>query len=126
MIALALAAAPQTQVSMDVQVDRAHRAADAALNAQYRTTMAIAAKKDIDRASELKAGAARPDGQPSYQAALLASERAWLAYRDAQCVVAGFPYRGGTMEDLAGGQCLVTLTRARTAELTHIALGLSN
>ncbi len=128
MIAIALLLAPvlQTQAGLNVQVDRAYRAADAALNAQYRATMVVMAKDDIGRNRDLKSGIVKPDGGPTYQAALLTSQRAWLGYRDAQCRLAGFEYRGGTSEGMAAGQCLTTLTRARTAELGRIEKSLGN
>ena len=128
MIALALmiAAASHGQGDVKIQVERDYEAADATLNAQYRATMAVAAKDDANRAGDLKTGAARPDGDPTYQAALLASQRAWLAYRDAQCRVASFEYRGGTDEGMAGGLCLTDLTRRRTAELKQLQASLGN
>ena len=124
-IAMLLAGAPQTQADMNVQVDRTYHAADAALNAQYRATMAVAAKDDASRAGDLKAGVARPDRDPTYRAALLASQRAWLAFRDAQCRVEGFAYRGGSAQDMAEAQCATALTRTRTAELRRLQQGLA-
>ena len=126
---LALAVAPVTahaQGNVKLKVARDADAADAALNEQYRATMAVMAKDDAARNADLKKGIEKPDGDPTYQAALLAAQRAWLAYRDTQCRLAGFEYRGGSAESLAGGQCLVTLTRARTAELRQIQQNLGD
>ncbi len=126
LIAMLLAGAPQTQADLNVQVDRAYHAADAALNAQYRATMAVAAKDDGGRAADLAKGAASPDRDATYQAALLASQRAWLAYRNAQCKVAGFEYRGGSAQDMAEAQCMTALTKARTAELRQLQQSLGD
>ena len=116
----------QSQADVKIQVARDAYAADVALNAQYRATMAVMAKDDAVRNADLKQGIEKPDGDPTYQAALLASQRAWLAYRDAECRLAGFEYRGGSSESLAGGLCVVTLTKARTAELAQIQKSLGN
>ena len=124
--ALLLAAPLQTQADLNVQADRAYHAADGALNVQYRATMAVAAKDDASRNDDLRRGIRKPDGDPTYQAALLASQRAWLVYRDAQCRLASFEYRGGTAESLAAGQCLTALTNARTAELRQIQKSLAD
>ena len=119
-------AAAQAQADVKLRVARDARAADAALNAQYRATMAVMAKDDAARDADLRQHVARPDGDPTYQAALLAAQRAWLAYRDAQCRLAGFEYRGGTAASLAGGQCLITVTKARTVELAQIQQSLGD
>ena len=91
------------QTSEDAHVQHMGRLADAALNAQYRQTMAAMAKADKARDADLKDGSSKPDGHPTYQAALLTAERAWLAYRDANCETVGLEYRGGTEEDEADG-----------------------
>ena len=45
--------------------------------------------------------------------ALLAAQRAWIAYRDSQCELAGFEARGGSMEPMLVSGCLADLTRKR-------------
>ena len=111
------AAAPQTQYDLNMQAGGAYKAADAAMNVAYRQLMALMAGLDRTRAADMQKGVEKPDGDPTYQAALLAAQRAWLAYRDADCKVAGFEFRGGSAQNMALGQCLATVTRARTAEL---------
>lgn len=108
---LAGAAPVQSQTDLTMQAGNAVKAADAAMNAQYRQTMA--AMKAIDALGP------QPDATtgPSYQNALLAAQRAWLAYRDAECVVEGYEFRGGSAAGMARGQCIADLTRARTKEL---------
>ena len=121
LIALSMAAAPvQTQADMNQQVGRAYHTADAALNDQYRRLMVVMVSADRTRDDDLRKGAEKPDGDPGYRSALLASQRAWIAYRDADCKVASFEFRGGSAQGMAGGQCLTDVTKARTAELKQL------
>ncbi|KQO08354.1 lysozyme inhibitor LprI family protein [Sphingomonas sp. Leaf242] len=85
--------------------------ADAQLNAQWRRT--LARRRDLDKANPM-------DGAPTYMAALTAAQRAWIAYRDAQCAVEGQEMRGGSGEPMIAGQCLARLTRERTAYLKRV------
>jgi uncharacterized protein YecT (DUF1311 family) len=47
----------------------------------------------------------------------LKGQRAWLAYRDAQCEAEGKSAEGGSMQPMLVAGCLARLTKARTAEL---------
>jgi uncharacterized protein YecT (DUF1311 family) len=107
---LAAAAAAQGQADLNNQAGRAAAAADAALNVQYRKTMAAMKKMDALNAPDAQVG-------PSYQNALLAAQRAWLAYRDAECQLASYEFRGGSAMPMAHAQCLADLTNARTKQL---------
>lgn len=53
--------------------------------------------------------------------ALLKSQRAWIAYRDAQCELAGFAARGGSLQPMLVQMCLADLTLARIKELNSVA-----
>ena len=58
------------------------------------------------------------------KAALLASQRAWLAYRDKDCEGAvGTEWEGGSGRPMAVGFCLTALTKARTERLRQRYLG---
>jgi len=48
---------------------------------------------------------------------LLEAQRAWIAFRDAQCDAAGERYAGGTMQALATNGCLIELTKRRIEDL---------
>ncbi|WP_375383341.1 lysozyme inhibitor LprI family protein [uncultured Sphingomonas sp.] len=115
LITLALTVALQTQADLNQQAGTDYRAADAAMNVQYRATLARMTGMDGLHAPDAKAG-------PSYQAALLASQRAWLQFRDAECIVEGYEFRGGLAQGMAQSQCLGRLTRARTAQLRQMAI----
>ena len=90
--------------------DFAH--ADATMNVQYRETMAAMKKMDALNEPDAKSG-------PSYQEALLAAQRAWLMFRDAECVAEGYQFRGGSAQNMTVVGCETTLTRIRTAQLKN-------
>jgi urease subunit alpha len=46
--------------------------------------------------------------------ALVTAQRAWIAYRDAECEARGFQARGGTMEPMLVAGCIADVTDART------------
>ena len=114
------------QTSEDARVKHMQLLADTALNAQYHRTMAAMAAADKERDAGLKDGSARPDGHPTYQAALLSAERDWLAYRDTHCETIGLGYRGGAYEDEADGKCVTEMDRSRTVELKAVLNNMSH
>lgn len=98
---------PQTQADMTICAGQDLADADKALNAQYQVTRRLLKERDADASTELKGGVE----------ALVKAQRAWLAYRDAQCASVGFQARGGSMEPMLISMCEADLTRKRTAEL---------
>lgn len=99
-----------TQSDMTACSQRDYETADTALNAAYRQTMARAQAmdKDLGDLDETMVGAVD---------ALKTAQRAWIAYRDGQCALAGFEARGGSMEPMLVAGCLADLTTKRTDEL---------
>ncbi len=90
--------------------------ADAALNTQWKRTLAYMRSRDT--------GLHDPrETPPGYVEALQEAQRAWLRYRDANCRVAGYRARGGTMEPMLVSDCKAAMTRVRTAELRAQAKG---
>lgn len=55
-----------------------------------------------------------------WQASLLAAQRAWIAFRDAECKLAYDRYEGGSMRVIAGADCQMRQTARRTLELRAI------
>lgn len=53
------------------------------------------------------------EGRKSLQAA----QRAWIAFRDAECAFANDKSKDGSIHPLLMGQCLTALTKARTDQL---------
>jgi uncharacterized protein YecT (DUF1311 family) len=121
-VLLAAAAVAQPKVDCDNAMTNAdmlycavrdYRAADAAMNRAYQSANAVAVSLDIGRDK-------RRDKRMGYRDALLASQRAWLKFRDAQCLVEGFGARGGSMEPLLVTACQEELTKARTKQLQDL------
>jgi len=104
---------PQTQSDMNICSGRAYRAADAAMVVQYNLVAARMKKMDLNLDQTY-------DDRPGYFAAFLDSQRAWLKFRDAACVVEGYYARGGTMEPLLVNTCFEELTKQRTEQLQSL------
>ena len=76
-----------------------HAAWDEALNREYRETRATYGEDEIAAAS------------------LLAAQRAWIAWRDAECAFQYDRYGGGSMRSVAAANCKMSMTAMRTLEL---------
>jgi uncharacterized protein YecT (DUF1311 family) len=86
-----------TQMDMNLCADNDYQAADKKLNAAYRKAMA---------------------GEDTHGRDLLRqSERAWIAYRDAECAYVANASEGGSIQPMEYSVCLTELTKARTKEL---------
>ena len=111
LIALFLtAAAPlQTQAAMNRTAGTSYAQADAAMTAQWKRTYAYMKGRDAQDTSR--------GGGFGYAGSLLESQRAWLKYRDTQCVIEGGQYAGGSAQGMTMAACRTSLTRARTAQL---------
>ena len=107
---------PVTQMEMTYCAGQEYAEADEVLNAQYRITREAMRKQDADGIAET-AGA---------EDALVKAQRAWVAYRDAQCVSYSFQARGGSMEPMLVAGCQADLTRSRTDALKELVDGLEN
>ena len=85
-------------------------AADRALNAQWKTSLAAMKRRD--------AGVQDPRSTPpTYTQALIAAQRAWLQFRETNCRVWGYRVRGGTAQPGREMACETALTIERTREL---------
>lgn len=111
LIALLLtAAAPiQTQADMNRSAGTSYAQADAAMTAQWKRTYAYMKRRDAQDGSR--------GGGFGFAATLLESQRAWLKFRDTQCVIEGGQYAGGSAQGMTIAGCRTNLTRARTAQL---------
>ena len=103
---------PKSQPEMNHCSHLAYEAADAAMNIQWKPLAAKMQERDKDF------GVA--DKRLSYLDALLASQRAWLKFRDAHCVSEGYFARGGSMEPMVVSGCLEQITLARTKQLHEL------
>jgi uncharacterized protein YecT (DUF1311 family) len=104
---------PKTQTVMNICAGRDFEAADRDLNRAYGELRAMLAERDRELEPRLR----------GIEAALVAGQRGWIAYRDGHCTVAGSEARGGTMESLLVATCKAELTRHRTRELEELLAG---
>lgn len=107
---------PTTQSDMTSCEQARQGAADKALNAQYKKTRAAMVAVDTDLDGNMKGA----------EKALVTAQRAWIAYRDAECEAEGFQARGGTMEPMLVAGCIANVTDARTKELKTLEDTMSN
>ena len=101
---------PKSQQEMNECSFAAYERADAALNRQWKPL--FAKMEERDKVSDFGS-----DNGPTYVAALMASQRSWLKFRDANCVSESYFARGGSMEPMVLGNCLEQVTVARTKQL---------
>ncbi len=92
-------ASATTQAAMNTCAAADFARADAALNATYAEVMARLARDEQGRAR------------------LVAAERAWIAYRDAQCDFESNDTAGGSIHPMLVLQCRATLTQSRDRQL---------
>ncbi|MBD8698790.1 DUF1311 domain-containing protein [Sphingomonas sp. CFBP 13714] len=114
LIALLVAAAPmQPQSHAQAQMTRSagssYAQADAAMTAQWKRTYAYMKRRDAQDTSR--------GGGFGFAGSLLESQRAWLKFRDTQCVIEGGQYAGGSAQAMTIAGCRTGLTKARTAQL---------
>jgi len=96
---------PQDQSTMTQCAGLDFENADKELNALWPKLKAQAEENDKDT------------GKREYTNALLASQRAWIAFRDAECTWQGFEAHGGSLEPMLVNGCSARLTRARIKQL---------
>lgn len=101
----------QTTASMVACLDKQYVAADAVLNAAYKSAMAQ--MKSIDESL--------PKSERGAQDALRGAQRAWITMRDGTCAAAGFNWVGGSGQGIAIMSCMLTETQARSAALAELA-----
>lgn len=87
-----------SQQMMNICANADYEAADAKLNAAY---------KDLVSGNDEKANKL-----------LQTAQRAWIAFRDAECAYAAADSEGGSIYPMEVSQCLTELTNERTKQLT--------
>ena len=109
---------PQTQMEMTYCAGVDYEDADAELNALWPDIVAAAKQND-----EYVADMARERGVPTTLEALRTAQRAWIAFRDAQCEYEAYEVFGGTAQPMVGSLCLARLTRERIEVLSYALQG---
>jgi len=94
-----------------------HAAWDDLLNRDYRRTMEALRQLDADEAEFFPEYAGRAD-------ALRTAQRAWIAFRDADCALAHAMWGSGSMRQIAGASCVLDMTAQRTIELRFLTEGM--
>lgn len=95
-------------VEINFCADKDYQVADKALNAAYAKALADVRKR----------GGEKPYDAKSYEDAFRNAQRAWLAYRDAECKdLVAQEWSGGTGTTAAVLGCLTRKTAERTKEL---------
>lgn len=89
------------------------RAWDALLNEEYRATRDWA--RDMDRATAEHS----PEFANRAQS-LLEAQRAWIAFRDAECGLAYALWGSGSLRTVAGANCRMEMTAERTLALREM------
>ena len=102
---------PQTQMEMTQCAGEDYDKADKDLNVEYQKLRKLLGERDK---------VADENGKGAVDA-LVAAQRAWVAYRDANCNLAGFQARGGSMEPQLVASCLAQMSRDRTQELKTLS-----
>jgi uncharacterized protein YecT (DUF1311 family) len=103
-----------TTPELNLCADRTLQAADTKLNSAYKKVLAEIRKSDN----------AKPYDPVSWEKALRASQKAWIAYRDADCAgLLPMSWTGGTGTTSAVLGCKAEKTELRTKELLAILDG---
>ena len=100
---------PRSQAEMNRCAGLEYGQADTRMARQWTTAYAYMKARD---AADRSRG-----GGFGYAAALLASQRAWIRYRDAECLIEGGQYGGGSIQPMTEARCKIRLTRERTQQL---------
>lgn len=99
-----------TTVEMNFCADEDFKASDAKLNAVYKKVLAQIGDSDLEK----------PYDRASWESALRESQRAWVAFRDADCKGAvPMEWSGGTGTTSAVLGCMTAKTDARTKDLAE-------
>ncbi len=100
-------AGAETTVDMRACLDKAYERADAELNVVWKKVTASIAVADTMPAKE----------RNTWKEELLASQRAWITFKESDCDALGFEWWGGTGASCAILNCLLAHTTARTKDL---------
>ncbi|MDJ1464299.1 lysozyme inhibitor LprI family protein [Nitratireductor sp. GZWM139] len=92
----------QTQADMTQCAGKSYQAADKKLNARYGDAMK------------------RYESNEEARTLLRDAQRAWIAFRDAECDLATLGVRGGSIEPMIRAQCLEDLTEDRSDQLEDL------
>ncbi len=100
-----------TTLELNYCADRDYAEADRALNEAYKKALAVIAKSDNPA----------PYTAAQWEQELRTSQRAWVAFRDADCKgLVPMEWSGGSGTTSAVLGCMIELTKARTTRLRDL------
>lgn len=102
-----------TTMGMMTCAQQETQAWDVLLNAEYAETMGWAKAMDAQERATFPEFAKRAE-------ALLAAQRAWIAFRDAECGLAYAVWGSGSMRNIAASACVADMTAERTLALRAV------
>ena len=100
----------ETTIGMSMCLQAETEGWDVLLNREYRATMDHMAAMDEDEREYFPEYATRVDS-------LRAAQRAWIAFRDAECALAYAEWGSGSHRHIAGTACFAEMTMERTIAL---------
>lgn len=100
-----------TQIDMTQCASQDYEAADAELNLAYQAAIAVMASIDAGLSAD----------QQGAENALREAQRAWITFRDQNCLAEGYTWYGGTGQGMVELNCLARLTRVRTEDLALLS-----
>lgn len=100
----------ETTIGMSMCMQTETELWDGVLNAEYRETMDFMKAMDADEAESFPEFAVRAE-------TLRDAQRAWIAFRDAECALAYAQWGAGSMRHIAGSECMMRMTAERALEL---------
>ena len=106
----------KSQLDLNDCYGNLYQSADAQLNATYNNIVGFV-KKNLLLAQHDDNAALITHNETSLNK-LLAAQRAWLAYRDANCDSIKFQYEGGSIQPMIWSQCMADATQQRITTLT--------
>jgi len=103
---------PQSNLEMKMCAQQDFERADVELNQVYAGALAAARQQN-----QILRDGAGYENAPDSEVLLRKAQRAWLAFRDANCAYEYQLYYGGSHASLAYSLCKVAMTKARVAAL---------
>ena len=100
----------QTTLGMSACLMAEAAAWDRHLKAEFQATMALFEEMDAEEAVSFSGLMPRAE-------ALRAAQRAWIAFRDAECALSHAQWGAGSMRSIAAAGCQADMTATRTIEL---------
>lgn len=119
-----IAVSAVTQVPSQAAAQAAAQAGDVCANATTQAAMNQCSAQNFKKADDAlntsyRAVQKRLAGQDGAKKQLVTAQRAWIAFRDAECSFVGSGTAGGSISGMMVSDCKTRLTKGRTTQLTN-------